>query len=193
VSAERRNDQNPKPATARVFFALWPSPAVAGQLGKIADATAVTSGGRATRPDTIHLTLAFLGNVPEARLPTLAQAAAEVWGDPFTLDIDRLGFWAHNHLVWAGSSAPHPALAPLQSRLQRTLLAAGFHVGGAARAFVPHVTLVRHVPAAVDHPALPAIASCAWSNERFVLVRSTLSAQGSSYRIIDEFPLTGAA
>ncbi|OHC60376.1 MAG: 2'-5' RNA ligase [Rhodocyclales bacterium GWA2_65_19] len=193
MSAEGRNQKQPKPAAARVFFALWPSPEVAERLGTIADAAALSFGGRATRRDTIHLTLAFLGNVPEARLPELSKAVASLRAAPFAINVNHLGFWAHNHLLWAGCKAPSAPLDVLSSQLRRALARAGFRVGGEGRDFVPHVTLVRRVPEATapsDSNPLPSIAPLIWRSERFVLVRSMLSALGSSYRIIDEFQLT---
>ncbi|MBU1365149.1 MAG: RNA 2',3'-cyclic phosphodiesterase [Gammaproteobacteria bacterium] len=193
MSAERRTQKQAKPATARVFFALWPVPEVADRLGDIAHDSALSFGGRATRRDTIHLTLAFLGNVPEARLPELSAAACEVRAEPFAINVDELGFWSHNHLLWAGCQAPSASLATLSRQLRQALARAGFRVGGEGRDFVPHVTLVRRVPEATapsaSHP-LPSIESLTWHNERFVLVRSTLTELGSSYRIIGEFPLT---
>ncbi|PKO38038.1 MAG: RNA 2',3'-cyclic phosphodiesterase [Betaproteobacteria bacterium HGW-Betaproteobacteria-6] len=192
MSAEGRNRKQPKPAAARVFFALWPAPEVAERLGDIAEAAAQTFGGRATRRDTIHLTLAFLGNVPETRLPELSAAAASVGVEPFVINVDQLGFWSHNHLLWAGCKLPSPALDALSSQLRKALARAGFRVGGEGRDFVPHVTLVRRVPEASapsECRALQSIQPLIWRNERFVLVRSTLSELGSSYRIIDEFPL----
>ncbi|MDP2881122.1 MAG: RNA 2',3'-cyclic phosphodiesterase [Azonexus sp.] len=193
MSAERRNQKQPKPATVRVFFALWPAPEVAERLGNIADNAALSFGGRVTRRDTIHLTLAFLGNVPEARLRDLSIAAAKVGGEPFAINVDQLGFWSHNHLLWAGCQAPSAPLEVLSSQLRQALARAGFRVGGEGRNFVPHVTLVRRVPEATgpsEYRPLPSIESLTWRNERFVLVRSTLTEPGSSYRIIDEFPLT---
>jgi 2'-5' RNA ligase len=192
VSAERRNDNNPKPATARVFFALWPTPEVADRLGDIARDAALSFGGRATRRDTIHLTLAFLGNVPEVRLPELSAVAATVSVEPFTISLDQLGFWSHNHLLWAGCRTPVVPLGELFGRLRQTLVQAGFRVGGEGRDFAPHVTLVRRVPEASAPSAnrpLPSITPLHWRNERFVLVRSTLSALGPVYQVIEEFPL----
>lgn len=192
MSAERRNQKQAKPATARVFFALWPAPEVADRLGNIARDAALAFGGRATRRDTIHLTLAFLGNVPESRLPELSTAAASVRVEPFAINVDELGFWSHNHLLWAGCRTPTAELAALSSQLHKALGRAGFKVGGEGRDFVPHVTLVRRVPADTapcESRRLPAIESIIWRNERFVLIRSTQTELGSSYRIIDEFPL----
>lgn len=195
MSAERRNQKPVKPATARVFFALWPTPEVAERLGDIAHDSAQSFGGRATRRDTIHLTLAFLGNVAEARLPELSIAAASVNVEPFAINIDQLGFWSHNHLLWAGCQAPSAPLDALSSQLRKDLARAGFRIGGEGRDFVPHITLVRRVPEATapsERRPLPSIEPFTWRNERFVLVRSTLSALGSSYQIIDEFPLTAS-
>lgn len=165
---------------------------MAERLGDIADDAAKSFGGRATRRETIHLTLAFLGNVPETRLPDLCAAAAGVRGEPFSLTIDGLGFWPHNHLLWAGCPAPVAPLGELFDRLRQALGQAGFKVGGAGRDFVPHITLVRRVPATTAPSAtrpLPPIGVAQWDCARFVLVRSTLSAAGSDYRIIGEFPL----
>ena len=84
-------------------------------------------------------------------------------------------------------------MGELSGQLRKALARAGFRVGGEGRDFVPHVTLVRRVPEATaptERRPLPAIAPFVWRNARFVLVGSTLSALGSSYRIIDEFPLT---
>jgi len=110
------------------------------------------------------------------------------------LSIDRLGFWSHNHLLWAGCSKTPDALAALVSELQQTLVAAGFVVDRAERRFTPHVTLVRKIPVttapSADDP-LAKIAPLNWPCSRWVLVRSSLSAAGSSYQVIAEFPLNG--
>jgi 2'-5' RNA ligase len=126
VSPEGGTKQKIKPATARVFFALWPSPGLASALADVATAAAKRYGGRSSRPDTIHLTLAFLGEVPEAALPTLCALAASIKAPPFELVIDRLGFWPHNQLLWAGCSTTPAPLQDMVLDLQNTLIAAGF-------------------------------------------------------------------
>jgi 2'-5' RNA ligase len=187
VPADGDSPRNGRPETARVFFALWPPAAGAERLGGIARATAAAHGGRATRAETIHLTLAFVGDVAEASLPALVDAAAGVRGQPFDLCLDRLGFWTHNRLCWAGASAPPAALAELAHGLRAALHAAGFAVERERGAFVPHVTLVRKVGTAV--PAQPIRPAVAWPCAAFVLVRSRLSAGGSAYQELHEFPL----
>ena len=179
------------PATARLFFALWPSRELAAALADIADQGARQLGGRATRQETIHLTLAFLGNIRLDQVPTLCRAAARVRSVPFWLDIDRLGFWQHNHLLWAGCSCPPPELPALAAALRHELAVEGFAADGGHPVFAPHVSLVRRVPVSGSDGAgaLPVFASLHWPVERFVLVGSRLSPQGSAYQTIAEFPL----
>jgi len=194
VSPEGGAESKSKPATARVFFALWPSHEVAVALAEIAGEAAGRFGGRATRVDTIHLTLAFIGDVSEASLPLLCDMASTLEVPPFALSIDRLGFWSHNHLLWAGCSKTPAAFAALVSELQQTLFAAGFVVDRAERRFTPHVTLVRKISLATapsaDNP-LPKIDPLNWPCSRWVLVRSRFTESGSSYQVIAEFPLNG--
>lgn len=172
---------------ARVFFALWPSPEAARQLAAVAASFAAAAGGRATRLESLHLTLAFLGDVAVDRLPELERAAREVRGEAFPLTLDRLAIWRHNRVFWAGCSVPPPALADLSAGLAAALRAAGFAVADGGRTFTPHVTLARRI-VALD-AAWPECAPVSWSNRRFALVRSTPSADASSYRSIAEFPL----
>lgn len=191
MPADRRPESSERPATARVFFALWPPPEVADRLAVIADDAAARFGGRASRRATIHLTLAFLGEVPESRLAELAEIAASVQGAAFDLSLDRLGYWQHNHLLWAGGEMPE-ALAELQAALSQALAGNGFKVDGEGRRFVPHVTLVRKVPpacplAAGQEMPLPALS---WSCQKFFLVRSRLSSSGSEYLILRDFLLS---
>ena len=183
------NGQPPgeRPEQARVFFALWPSPEAARNLADFAHSVATRAGGRATRQEAMHLTLAFIGDVPVERLPDLQRAAREVRCAAFALTLDRFGLWRHNRIFWAGCNGPPPALADLSAALGAALTAAGFAVADARRTFTPHVTLVRKM-AALD-AELPECTPVAWNNRQFVLVRSTQSADGSSYRTIAEFPL----
>lgn len=192
MPAEHQPQKSEKPATARVFFALWPPAGVADRLAAIAGEAAARFGGRATRRETIHLTLAFLGDVAASRLTELGAAAAGVQAAPFTLSIDRLGCWSHNHLLWAGCEQPAAALGELQANLEKALAEAGFRVFGEGRGFAPHVTLVRRIPPGVEPgvfaPALPSN-GLAWPCRHFVLVRSQPTASGSEYLVLREFSL----
>lgn len=172
----------------RVFFALWPDLAAQAALHRAALTAGRQCGGRVMRRQNLHLTLAFVGDVAPQRLPELQALAAEVAAPAFRLDLDRLGYWPHNHILWAGSGAASPALGELAGQLAARLRAAGWPTGlKAGQAFVPHVTLLRKVDA---HPAaLPAFSPLAWECESFALMRSCLSASGAVYENIGKWPL----
>ena len=176
-----------RPETARVFFALWPPETVARQLAGIAADFSQAAGGRPTRRETIHLTLAFLGDVAVERLPELQRVAGEVHGGPFELKLDRFGVWQYNRLFWAGCAAPPTALGEVAGAVKQHLLAANFAVADAKRPFMPHVTLVRKLSRLDGEVPVADVPS--WRCLEFVLVRSRLSDKGSAYELIARFPL----
>ena len=170
-----------------MFFALWLPEPIAGRLAAIAADYSHRAGGRPTRRETIHLTLAFLGNVAVERLPELQRVAGEIDTTAFDLTLDRFGVWQHNRLFWAGCTAPPTALGDLAGALKQRLQAANFAVADATRPFVPHVTLVRKL-SRLDGPSSVAEVP-GWRCREFVLVRSRLSDKGSAYEVLARFPL----
>ena len=184
-SAER----SARAETARVFFALWPPEEIAGRLATVAADYSRAAGGRPTRCETIHLTLAFLGDVAIERLPELQRVAAEVHGVCFELMLDCFGIWQYNRLFWAGCTAPPTALGELASALKQRLHDGGFAVADAKRPFAPHITLVRKLVRLEG--ALPTAEALNWRCRDFVLVRSRLSGKGSDYEVLERFPLMG--
>lgn len=176
---------------ARLFFALWPPPELAGRLAEVAHAAAGKLGGRPTRPETIHLTLAFLGDTAVSRLPELHSLAMRIQAPSFVMVIDRLGYWRHNRLFWAGCTEIPGQLADLHGRLQLALAESGFPGDPPSRGFTPHVTLLRKVPAAANNagPEFPIVESLSWPCDRFVLVQSQPASGGHLYRVLGEYPL----
>ncbi|MDP3539677.1 MAG: RNA 2',3'-cyclic phosphodiesterase [Azonexus sp.] len=191
MSPDGRSENPDKPATARVFFGLWPTPEQAALLANIGNEAALRFGGKPTRLETVHLTLAFLGDVPVTRLPELCDVAASLQFQPFELSIDQLGCWAHKHLLWAGCRNAPPGLLALVINLREALAAAGFSVAGRGHGFTPHVTLVRKLPLVVfsdSFQKLPCVAPLRWQCASFDLIGSKLSSDGSAYRVIASFP-----
>ena len=175
----------------RLFFALWPPEHVAAALAAEADALAHKFGGKPTRQETIHLTLAFLGEVDTAQLPLVQQAASAVCAEPFALSVDRLGGWRHNRLLWAGCHSPAPGLQVLAEGLRQELRALSIGYDD-KQGFTPHLTLVRKLPDARIIAGLPAIEPMTWPCAAFVLASSQQGSGGSGYRILgEEFPLQG--
>jgi len=177
----------PDSEAVRCFFALWPPAGAMEALGRQAASLARELGGRRTRNESIHLTLAFLGDVSPAALARLSEVPPDIPVAPFELVVDRLGAWNHNGIGWAAPSAIPGPLIRLERRLSRWLAQEGFELD--ARTFRPHVTLVRR---ATGRKAECGFEPVHWPVTEFVLVRSDRDAAGSVYRIVSRTALPPA-
>jgi RNA 2',3'-cyclic 3'-phosphodiesterase len=165
----------------RLFFALWPPAETARALDGWAQAAQRLTGGRVTGQAKIHLTLAFLG---EADPPRAIAAARRLKAARHTLPIEEARYWRENNIVWAGPRETPPALKALCEKLSIELYREEFILE--RRAFAAHVTLIRKARAA-KLPPLPAMLD--WPVEEFVLVRSSVSSNGSTYEPLERFRL----
>jgi 2'-5' RNA ligase len=101
---------------------------------------------RWTRPDSIHLTLQFLGDVPPDQVEAVAGAlrAACAGRVPFVFELAGAGVFPNLHrprVVWVGVVEPSGALGTLQQRVVQALTPLGFSPG--ERGFTPHLTIGR--------------------------------------------------
>lgn len=99
------------------------------------------------RPESVHLTLKFLGDVEDAREPELRAALTEAagHGEPRGVTLHTAGFgvfpdFKRPRVVWAGVT-PDPTLELLQHRVEQVFAPLGFPTD--ARPFRPHLTLGR--------------------------------------------------
>ena len=173
------------PGTARLFFAAWPAPEVQQALGRLALGLQPGCGGRAIPARNIHLTLVFLGDVERTSLPRVESLAGAVAASRFELSVDRVQYWRHNRIVWAGVARCPPAALALVARLETAASEAGVRVE--RRPYLAHVTLLRDARRPPAEAAVPAIA---WSVERFALVESVQRDRGRVYEPLREWPLT---
>lgn len=98
------------------------------------------------RPQNIHITLRFLGDIEDAQAEAAAEALrrAGEGASAFDIPIDRFGVFPHLKrpgVLWAGPSELPEPLAELESRLSRCLDEAGFPLGEGR--FRPHLTIAR--------------------------------------------------
>ncbi|MBI5909890.1 MAG: RNA 2',3'-cyclic phosphodiesterase [Betaproteobacteria bacterium] len=167
--------------TVRLFFALWPPSELQARLA--AWATQAAGRGRAMRRENLHLTLAFLGDTNAALVAQLVAHAAGVRFDAIRLELDRVGYWKHNRVIWCGTGEEPPALTALVGDLRARLAAAGVRYD--PKPFVSHVTLVRN---ASGLPAAPAWIPLVWEAADFALVGSARIEGRVSYEVLRRFP-----
>jgi 2'-5' RNA ligase len=163
----------------RLFFALWPPRAAATAL----HAWAKTVGqGKVSRTETIHLTLAFLGDVEERFLPLLLEYKSKE--RKHSLPIEQARYWKHNQIVWVGPRQIPEGLSGIVFDLKAFLDESKFETE--KRPFAAHVTLIRKARDPGELPGLPAVE---WPVDEVVLVRSHLSSKGASYEVMHRYPL----
>lgn len=173
----------------RLFFALWPDDGVRARLAALVSELLAAGVGRPQRPDQLHLTLEFLGDVPESRLQDVVDAGVAAAADAtaFELEFDLIEHWKRPQvLCLAASSTPGP-LAALVQALRSGLLSRGFTLQ--ARPFKPHVTLARRVlrapPSAAGQPLEPPLR---WPASAFALVQSATDPEGARYVELASWP-----
>jgi 2'-5' RNA ligase len=98
------------------------------------------------RPENLHITLKFLGQVDPERVEEL-QLAGEMACEgleAFALELDQVGAFPNPgrpRIIWAGSSSPPEEIFQIYRRLERELGPLGFPPEG--KPYTPHITLGR--------------------------------------------------
>lgn len=175
------------PPAPRLFFALWPDTDLAHTLdaGWIAPAHA-HCGGRRMRPDTLHLTLAFLGAVDPAHLEPLAALTRGLRVQPGEIRLSQYGRFDRAAVVWAGPESADTGLSALHDGLWHALAPWGW--SAPAQPFRPHVTLLRDTRETPPPPPAPLV----WRYDRCVLVRSEPGG-GARYHVVAQSAAPDAA
>lgn len=176
----------------RLFLASWPDDAARRRLAADVRQFVPAGAGRPQRSDQWHLTLEFLGDVPESSLQDVLDAATEAAAGASSceLEFDQLQHWKRPQvLCLAASLTPEPLAALVQS-LRSELLLRGFTPE--ARPFSPHVTLARRIPrpppsATGERLERP----LHWPVRAFALVQSVTGPEGARYVELARWP-TGA-
>ena len=150
-----------------------------------------------SRPENIHLTLNFFGNVDQAKVPVISAAATRVVEkfSPIQIEVGKTGLFprpSRPQVLWIGIEDPSNALANLHKQLENEVAREGFPKED--RAFRPHLTLARiRKPHNSDRLAEAHLgmefSTVAIDLSELVLFRSELSSKGSKYTAISRHRL----
>ncbi|WP_322480929.1 RNA 2',3'-cyclic phosphodiesterase [Thermogemmatispora sp.] len=131
----------------RTFLALDLSPELQTFLGRaIARGTHLLPAARWVEPTSLHVTLAFLGELSDEQLAQAIEAgeAAARQVSPFSYRLTGLGTFgpaSAPRVIWMGLEDASGRMRALQQTLMRELKARGFPPE--ERPFSPHLTLAR--------------------------------------------------
>jgi 2'-5' RNA ligase len=180
----------------RLFVALSISEAIREQLTiLVSELRKLDSKPRWVNPAALHVTLKFIGNVSDDRLPEIDDALAAV-AKPSLLRLEfrSLGFFPNDRrpsVMWVGIAVPHE-LTALAASIDASLVPCA--VARETRPFAPHLTLAR-----VREPRLsPALRTQAdrlrdhsfgsQSVTSFQLMESKLKPTGAEYTTLRSYP-----
>ena len=134
--------------TIRAFLAVEPPAEVREAIGRIQGRLQRLIRGELkwVRPEAIHLTLKFFGDIPEGAIAGIAAAVepAAAREAPMTFAIGRAGVFPDQRrprVLWLGMEGDVPRLLSLQKRVEGELGTIGFPAE--ERPFRPHLTLAR--------------------------------------------------
>ena len=181
----------------RLFVAVEIEPAIRERINDfVNNSRTKISGARWVRPEGLHITLKFLGNVADGRRTGIENALRSVREKPVALSLKQVGVFPNPRfprVLWVGIEAG-PELEQLAVAVDQQLGSVGFE--REKRAFSPHVTLAR----VNERPrgnlgsllmeAQPSFGTMT-ANE-FHLYESKLSPQGSRYTKLASFKLERA-
>lgn len=176
----------------RLFVALDLPHQVKDELARAVETLQeVLPGARWVPRENLHLTLAFLGEVPDERLRAISSAVGEAAGGlvDFSTHLEGIGGFPsarRARVVWAGLADPAGGIAGMAEVVASALEPLGFV--REERALTAHVTLARLraprllPPVAVDLDRTP------FPVERLTLFRSRLGRPAPRYEALATFP-----
>ena len=188
--------------TIRSFLAIDPPEEIRREIGRIQNRLKKMVRGdvRWVRPESIHLTLKFFGDIRPEVIESLSavtgRAAAEV--GPFKLAIGGTGVFPDMNrprVIWLGMDGEVEGLASFQMGLERALAEIGFPAE--ARSFRPHLTLGRirspkgpsGLAGALEQAKTDAVAT--FTATGLCMFKSDLTPRGAVYTRLAVYPFAG--
>jgi RNA 2',3'-cyclic 3'-phosphodiesterase len=182
----------------RLFLALDPDERARAALACL---TPDLPGARGVTPAQIHLTLRFLGGVPDADVPRLRRALAAAAAPAFELRAAGVGVFPPRpsarkppKVLWAGV-APVAPVVTLKQAIDGALAdLLGPDAETAERGYAPHITLARFKsppgPALADYLQRHAeLRSPTFCVDRFHLYESRTLPAGPEYTVLESYGL----
>jgi 2'-5' RNA ligase len=151
-------------------------------------------GARWTRPEGRHLTLKFLGNVEDDRVPVITEAVRSAAGRhaAFEASFTEIGGFPNTRrprVLWIGIGEGAEALSALAGSVEAAVEPLGFEPEG--RPFRGHLTLARFPkPQRIELPSV-VVPPNRFAVGEVTLFQSRLHPKGARYTPLERLPLSG--
>ena len=179
------------PRKLRLFYALWPGESLRRRLAASARAAVTGIEGRPVPPGNLHVTLAFVGAVPGARLAELISIGGEGTRPGVALRFERAEYWTKARILVAMPAAVPESGRQIVERLWDRLEPLGWT--REARPWQPHLTLLRRVRRApAQEPRFSPPVTGGERDWRLALVESASHPEGPRYKPLADWPLAAS-
>jgi 2'-5' RNA ligase len=179
----------------RVFIAVDLPSHIRKNLADVQhDLSPSSNSVRWVAPESIHITLKFIGEMPEKQLEDIDTALTGFTWKPFTITVRGVGFFPGKRsprVFWAGMEAP--TMKDMAEELDTRMERLGFDKE--KRAFRPHITLARARDNRIDSSLVTAAEPYvehdfgAFIADRLFLFQSILKPSGAVYEKLKEYLL----
>ena len=150
---------------------------------------------RISPPENRHITLKFLGSIPQAQLAEVSALTAQVAAKHPAMQLSCRGIGFFRHSIWVGIDK-NDALTALATALDQAFPLPGISPEQAEqKIYVPHITVARFAPdARIKLSSLTekfkAMEWGAMDVRKIHFYRSETLPEGARYTILDSYPLT---
>src|SRR6202140_2741241 len=195
----------------RIFIGIDLDPEVRARIGRFLEGVeGFAPDALWGRPESLHITLKFIGEQPPERVEAIAESLREIEASAFEIRVSGYGFFPtakSPRVFWIGIQAG-PQLAELAKKIDETVAALG--IPREERPYSPHLTLARGGGVRSsgspkwrkgDRPntmfvaleerlrSMKEINFGKMTADEFILYQSQLSPGGSKYTKLHRFPL----
>jgi 2'-5' RNA ligase len=173
-------------------------PTIVNQIQQLISELGGMSGVRPVKSTHLHITLKFLGDIPVAKLPSIAEALNRIRLPRFNILLSGMGCFPNPNyirVVWIGITQSKEQLIQLANQVRSQTTSLGFPKE--KRSFSPHLTIARlkRVTNTTKEHVKTLIRQ--WEDtdfgvqyiDRFILKKSTLTPKGPIYENLNEVSL----
>src|SRR5215813_1474257 len=182
--------RNSQTEVIRAFICIDVSASIKARLAALQDELRKLNAQVSwVKPENIHLTLKFLGDVSHSELPKIIEAVRRVIGScsPFEVEVEGAGCFPSPrkpNVLWVGFANLPPALITLQKAFEDELERVGF--AREEKSFKPHLTIgrirqPRNAQRLAEELLKRGFPAEGFQADEIILMRSDLTPRGAIY------------
>ena len=193
--------KNSQPDVIRTFICIDVSASIKARLAALQDELRKLDAQVSwVKPENIHLTLKFLGDVSQTKVPKIIEAVHRAMEScsPFQVGIEGAGCFPSPrkpNVLWVGFATLPKALLTLQKNIEDEMERVGF--AREAKSFHPHLTIgrvrqPRNAQRLAEELLKHGFPAETFQADEVILMRSDLTPRGSIYTPLAKMPLSAS-